>query len=223
MENNTSSYKKKIVEIFVSNKAESLKFLRAFLRGTFYIVFYRLITQNVRIRFPFIAHCKVRIRGPGYVSIGKKCFALFNTFQGLTIVTLSKEAKVIIGERCSLGGVTIRCYNEIRIGDRSMSAYCLIQDTPFCEIRVAKGLTDWDKLVVKPIWIGKNVWIGGSTSILSGTIIEDDSVISLGSLCCNIKIEKYCIASGNPIFNSLKIEKLLDLLDHKRFITNSQI
>lgn len=49
----------------------------------------------------------------------------------------------------------------------------------------------------RPITLGKNVWIGGSTTILSGVTIGDNAVIGAGSVVTR-DIPANVIAAGNP-------------------------
>ena len=49
----------------------------------------------------------------------------------------------------------------------------------------------------KPVHIGKNVWIGGSTVILPGVTIGDHAVIGAGSVVTH-DIEANTVAYGNP-------------------------
>ncbi len=184
----------------------------ALMRGTFYLMVYRIVKANVIIRFPFLVFHKVRIVGPGSVSIGKNCWVQKNVFQGLTIVTLSKQAKVTIGKDCSLGGLTIRCFNEVNIGDDALVANSLVQDVAFCEISRVRSFYGRDEITSSPISVGKNVWIGMGACILSGTILGDNCVISAGSFSYNSRIDEYCMVAGNPATKSLRIDKILSLL-----------
>lgn len=202
----------RFIKILINDPILGWNLSIALIKGTFYIIVYKVIKRKVMIGFPFLASGKVRIIGPGSVSIGENCRVQKNVFQGLTIVTLSKEAKVTIGKDCSLGGLTIRCFTEVKIGDRALAANSLIQDVAFCEIGMVKSLSARDQITPLPISVGNNVWIGMATYILSGTIISDDSVISLGSFSFRIKINEYCLAAGNPVFKSLQIDKILNLL-----------
>lgn len=48
-----------------------------------------------------------------------------------------------------------------------------------------------------PVIIGKNVWIGGLTTIVSGVTIGDNSIIGANSFV-NKDIPDNCVAAGNP-------------------------
>ena len=49
----------------------------------------------------------------------------------------------------------------------------------------------------KPITLGKNVWLGGGCTILSGVTIGDNSIIGAGSVVTK-DIPANVIAAGNP-------------------------
>ncbi len=179
---------------------QSLDMLRALIRGLFYMIFFSLFRSNVAILFPFFAYEKVRIIGTGTVHIDRFCAVYRNMSKGLTIVTLSPSAIVHIGENCRLSGLTIRCSNKISLGDNTMTAYSLIQDSYIINREQHNN--------GKGIEIGKNVWIGAQACILDGTIIGDDTVISLGSVCLDTNIGEYRLAAGSPVFRSIPIAQI---------------
>lgn len=191
----------------LKNPTEFPKTVLAFLRGLFYIVYYRIFARRVRIGFPFMAYAKVSISGPGRVKIGRGCDAFKNVFKGLSIVTLSSGADVEIGEKCSLGGLTIRCRSKVTIGDRVMTAVCLVQDSFY--ISDVSSTEGRPVPAPRPITIGRNVWLGGECIILGGTSIGEDSVVAAGALCLDVSIKNYSLVSGNPAKKSLPIERLL--------------
>jgi len=185
----------------------------ALLRGTFYIVYFRIQRKNVSIKFPFLAHTKVSILGQGTVSIGKRCSVFLNEFKGLTIVTLSNKASVKIGDRCSLGGLTIRCHDHIELGNNVMTANSLIQDSLLLNYHESiPNLTSF-LIANNPIRIviGDNVWLGSHSCVLSGSKIGNDCVLSAYSVCHACEIKDYNLAAGNPIRRSLPISNLLRL------------
>lgn len=182
------------------------------IRGTFYIWYFRLFRQNVRIGFPFIAFAPVRIIGPGSVSIGRNCSVFKNVFRGLTIITLSKNAKVTIGKECHLGGLTIRCSNHIEIGDRAMTAVSLIQDSLFVDLNKANSIINNQQIVApKPVKVGDNAWLSGYSIVLENSKIGKDCVLGVCSLYYNIELNEYSLGLGNPVKRAFPIDRILNL------------
>ena len=207
----------KFIRLFLANPAGAAGLLKALLRGTFTVFYYRLLKPRVRIAFPFFMYETFRVSGPGKVSIGKSCAIYPNMFDGVCIVTLDPCAEVCIGRNCSLGGVTIRCRKRIEIGDGIMAGNSLIQDCMLAECPPAlasKGMPH--DMPSRTIRIGRNVWVGAQSCILQGTTIGDDSVVSLGTVCCDTGIEEYHLASGNPSVRPIPISKLIKLQDMRR-------
>lgn len=203
---------RKTIRRFFDKPFNILTSILAILRGTIYILYFRLFRRNVRIGFPFSVSAPVKIIGSGSVSIGRNCCVLKNVFKGLVIVTHSSDSSVTIGNRCLLGGVTIRCRKRIEVGDRTMTAISLIQDYFFVDqektdILMTKGGVPNSKAIT----IGDNVWLGADSIVLGGSKIGNDSVLSAGTWCFDSEIGEYCLVSGNPATKSLPIERLLRL------------
>lgn len=59
------------------------------------------------------------------------------------------------------------------------------------------GLFDFWRTYTAPVTIGKNVWIGGNSTILPGVTIGDNTTIGAGSLVTK-SIPANCLAYGNP-------------------------
>lgn len=192
---------------------------RAFLRGCLYIAYYRLFKPNVRIKWPFFVYQKIRvfgsniqISGPGRVSIDRFCSIYPNIFHSLSIVTLSRSAEVVIGRRCSLGGLTIRCRKRVTIGEGTMTAHSLVQDCLFVhEGRVKSRNPALSETDAESVAIGSNVWLDGQTMILGGSSIGNDSVVSWGATCHRTLVKDYCLVSGNPAQRPLPIPGVLRL------------
>lgn len=184
----------------------------ALLRGFYYVVYYRLFRSDVKIKFPFKAFASVNIIGPGSVSIGKNCSVLKNVFRGLTIITLSKNAKVAIGKECHLGGLTIRCFNHVEIGDRVMTAVSLIQDSLFVDFNKANSIIKNQQIVApKSIELGDNVWLSGYSIVLGNSKIGKDCVLGACSLYYNIELNEYSLGLGNPVKRAFPIDRILNL------------
>lgn len=187
---------------------------KALFKGSLYVAFYRLFRRNIRIKLPFFVFCKkVKICGPGAVFIDKGCSVYYNAFDRLTIVTLSPSAQVMIGKKCDLGGLTIRCHKRVEIGDRVLSANCLVQDALFSIARSGYlKNSKTDLLLPSDIWIGMDVWLAGQTIILCGSKIGNGSVLSLGSVCYNYTIPENHFATGNPVTRSVSAATINNFL-----------
>jgi acetyltransferase-like isoleucine patch superfamily enzyme len=190
----------------------AFRFVMAILNGCVYALYYRAFRRNVIIKQPFMAFGKVSIIGPGSVYIDSNCSVYENVFRGLTIVTLSQDAKVEIGKGCILGGLTVRCYGRITIGKGSMTALSLVQDVFFVTaLKPEAPEFSWSDKEKMPISINDNVWLGGLSAILGGTEIGNDSVVAAGALCFDNKFGEYCLISGSPAIRGLPIRQILKL------------
>ena len=179
----------------------------ALLRGCFYILKYRVASNNnIAINFPFYCYAKVKIIGPGKVFIGPKCAVFLNNYKGLTIVTRNKFAIVFIGSDCSLGGTTIRCAGNVKLGDRVMTAASLIQDYPFFFSFDMKSGVSF--LSSEHVSIGDHVWLGARSIVLFGSNIGRGSVLGTGAVVFRKSVGEECLALGNLIRRPIPIEKL---------------
>jgi acetyltransferase-like isoleucine patch superfamily enzyme len=183
----------------------------ALLRGTWYIWFYRLFKRSVIIRFPFKAFAKVTIVGPGSVFIDRNCTVHKNTFRGLSIVTLSSDASVRIGRQCNLGGLAIRCRGGISIGERTMTAYSLMQDDLFIHNVEVVGNAINQERTGTEIKIGRNVWVVAQNVVLGGSDIREDAVVASGSVCNSFFAPPYSLVTGNPAKRPVSISRILAL------------
>ena len=202
----------KAFELFRKDPIGLIRILRALLKGTFYIAFYGIAKRKVRIEFPFFAYAPLNIYGDGKVHIHKNCSSLWNVFKGATIVTLSSEAEVVIGEGCDLGGATIRCADKIEIGARTLTANSLIQDTLFvnqskCRSKAPSHLMNGER----GICIGRRSWLCAQSVVLQGTAVGNQSVIGSGSLCLDAHVPEHHLTVGSPVSRSIKIDSLLHL------------
>lgn len=190
----------------------AIKIMMALLRGTYYIIYYKIFRENVHIKFPFKAGARVIIIGSGSVTIGNNCFVDEGLFRGLTIVTLSPDASVSIGNNCNLQGLTIRCRTSVEMKNNTMSAYSLVQDTLFINLdKTGEQLNELDIPISKAIIIEKNVWLAMQTCTLNGCNFGSNSVLSAGSFCYNYKSDKDSLIIGNPAKRSLPISKILKM------------
>ena len=103
------------------------------------------------------------------IFIGKRFFANYN-------LTILDEASVTIGDDCFIGP--------------NVSIYTACHSTNPIERNTRR---EW----ARPVCIGKNVWIGGSVTILPGVSIGDNVTIGAGSVVVS-DIPSNTIAVGNP-------------------------
>lgn len=186
--------------------------MKAVLRGCFYIARYGMFSRNVRIRFPFIAYAPVRIAGEGKVFIDRGCSVFYNKFHGLMIQTLSKDADVTIGKGCDLGGLTIRCASSVKVGERTTTAYSLIQDVFIVHAPDGRsGYTAEPVVYGRDIVIGSNVWLGGQSCVMQGSHIGDGSVLSVSSCILDSTKGDDCLLVGSPARRGLPIINLMKL------------
>lgn len=75
------------------------------------------------------------------------------------------------------------------------------------------------KNIEKPVKIDKNCWIGINVNICPGTIIENNSIIGMGSTVSKI-IEENTIYGGNKTISTRDNKNYLYLLLHIRNICN---
>lgn len=73
----------------------------------------------------------------------------------------------------------------------------------------------------KPVYIGKNVWLGGDVKILAGVTIGDDTIIGTGSIVTK-SIPSGVIAVGNPCKVIREITEA-DKTDYSRWLREQQI
>lgn len=115
-------------------------------------------------------------------------------------ITCSKDAELIIGDFSYIGqGSNIYSSKSIRIGNNVViSDSVIIHDNNF-------HLVEHGRLLVKPITIENNVWIGIRSIILPGVTIGENSVIAAGSVVTK-SVPSNSLIGGSPA----KLIKKLD-------------
>lgn len=141
------------------------------------------------------------IREPQHICIGNG--VRFHDYIYLTVWGDSPENVIIsIGNNCNFGAFNhITAINHIEIGDNCLTGkWVTITDNNH-------GTTDKEDLMLPPIQrkvtssgpviIGKNVWIGEKSTILSGVTIGDGAVIAANSVVTH-NIPAFAVAAGIP-------------------------
>lgn len=131
-------------------------------------------------------------------------------FQRVTIKTLTKHAKIEIGDRVGISGATISSASQITIGSGTLvGSGALIMDHDAHGIHPS---TRNNPLFIrnKPIIVGENVFIGARSIILKGVNIGQGAVVAAGSVVTG-SVEPMTIVAGNPakVMGSVLQEKHL--------------
>lgn len=109
--------------------------------------------------------------------------------------------KLIIKDRAEISwNVMITVNREVIIGeDARISFDCRISDSDGhpreADLRAAN--MPMDLRDIRPVTIGRNVWIGNGSHIMKGVTIGEGAVIGANSVVIN-DIPAYCLALGNP-------------------------
>ena len=103
-----------------------------------------------------------------------------------------KVATVKIGDNVAIGDRTeIHAGDCVTIGDGSIISWdCCIMDRDYHKI-------ESETEVLKPVTIGKNVWIGCHCLILKGVTVGDGAVVAAGSVVTS-DVPPKTIVGGNP-------------------------
>lgn len=122
-----------------------------------------------------------------------------------TILNDGLHSDVCIGNNCRINGAYIHAKESIQIGDNCVIASGVnIIDSNGHETYSLDRTVGRD--TPRNITIGKNVWIGINATILKGTSIGDNSIVSAGSIVKG-DFPSNCIITGNPA----KIVKQIEL------------
>ena len=124
---------------------------------------------------------------------------LVGLYSRTIIVTRTNEAKIKIGNNVGISGATIYARKGIEIGDNTLiGGNVKILDNDFHPIEVEARNNDVkEKILTKPIRIGRNCFIGCNSIILKGTEIGDGCVVGAGAVVTG-KFEAGSVIVGNP-------------------------
>ena len=128
-----------------------------------------------------------RVVNAGEIVIGSD-LALTSTFSPVELVA-QERGRLTLGDGVHVNyGTSIRAAKSIAIGDRvSIGPYCIIDDTDLLD----------DATLATPIHIGSGTWLAGRVTVLPGTTIGSNAVITAGSIVSGT-IPDNVIAGGVP-------------------------
>jgi lipopolysaccharide O-acetyltransferase len=163
-----------------------------------FFIYTRIVIPNARlIRYPIDIRGKRNIdfgnnftaghscRLEAYSSRQKKILKIGKNVQINDFIHITATESVIIGDNVLIA-------SKVYISDTSHGSYKGDDSDSDPSIAPQKR-----SLVSLPVFIGENVWIGESVSILPGVKIGRASIIGANSVVTK-DIPDYCIAVGNP-------------------------
>ena len=115
------------------------------------------------------------------------------------LCTMTPTACIQIGDRVGMSAVTLTAHKQITIGDDTqIGAGSVIIDSDFHDLTTSDPTTRHSALgPIRPVTIGRNVFVGTRCLILKGVSIGDNAVIGAGSVVTH-DIPAGAIAAGNP-------------------------
>ena len=143
-----------------------------------------------------------RQSGQGSLTIGRDCII------NCKVSFDSSGGRVIVGNKTYIGASNIICYDQILIGNNVLISWGVTivdhNSHPLSSNKRENDVTlwkenkkDWSEVVIKPVVIGDNAWIGFNAIILKGVNIGEGAVVAAGSVVTK-DVLPHTIVGGNP-------------------------
>lgn len=167
----------------------------------------RLLSAAVKLRWTlgrggrcrigpgFVCNGRLRLSGPGRISIGANVNAWARA-ETSVLSTFSHDAVIEIGDNVRLNGAGIQAASSVRVGDDCILGSCTIVDTDHHSVEVNRRQAG-AVVAVAPVSIGRNVWVAGQAVVLKGVSIGDDSVVAYGAVVTS-DVPAGVVMAGNP-------------------------
>ena len=115
-----------------------------------------------------------------------------------TGISCARGARMVIGDKAGLFGVTIICLKSVTIGSETLIAGGThIYDSDFHSLDPVARIGGDDEAETLPVSIGNQCWIGSRCLILRGVTIGDQAVIGAGSVVTK-DVPPRQVWAGNP-------------------------
>lgn len=183
-----------------------INIIKIFQRAYFFVLNKFLFKiQAVDIKNNFQINGLLSYSGKGKIKIGENFKAnsgrRFNPIGGDTILrfVVKNNAIVEIGDNVGISNSTIVCWNKVTIGNNVLiGGGCKIWDTDFHSLKPELRLKNNDSdATIRSIRICDNVFVGGSSLILKGVTIGENSIIAAGSVLSK-SVPANEVWGGNP-------------------------
>lgn len=124
---------------------------------------------------------------------------LIGLYSRTIIVTRTENSQIIIGNNVGISGATIYARKSIEIGDNTLiGGNVKILDNDFHPLEIEDRNNDRkEKILAKPIKIGKNCFIGCNSIVLKGTELGDGCIVGAGAVVSG-KFDANSVIAGNP-------------------------
>lgn len=134
----------------------------------------------------------------GGISLGDKVILLDNVRLVLGDVTLSPEARLVLGEQVIINvGSYISGEGGLVIGDEVLiGAHVQILSAGH-EIHAGNPSIARNPITYGSVHIGRGAWIGAGSTILQGITVGEGAVVGAGGVVAR-DIPPYAVAVGNP-------------------------
>lgn len=145
-------------------------------------------------------HCRLAIKGPGSVSIGRGCVVSAIPGARINMVTLythSPDAVIRIGDGVRLIAARISSRFQINVGNNAIIEDASLLDTDFHTLDISRQTPADENEESCKVSIGDDVMIGSRTIIGKGVSIGKGALVYPGAVVQK-SFPEYSLILGNP-------------------------
>jgi acetyltransferase-like isoleucine patch superfamily enzyme len=177
-------------------KRPGIKYSIARMISAGFLVWYQ-IRYRGRVQFGknILVNHRFIFRGKGRLMCGDNV-NLWAHAESNRFLTYSIGAVIEVASGVRLNGVLIHCAQSVKIKEQARIGSAILMDTDM-HCMDKKGHVLEGHVMVKPIVIGKGVWIGGQTAVMKGVHIGEHSVVAFRGVVVK-SVEANTLVGGNP-------------------------